>query len=203
MRGGHQAGRRSLYRHALASQEDATVVRWIFNEFVDAKKTDVAIARRLNQAEILNQHGRPWTEHMIHRILRNENYVGNIVYNRVSRRLGQRRVSNPPDRWVRSGVVFDPIVDRERFERAQKIMDNRYVSISEDEMLLRLRLLLKRKGNLSFNSSRTSLGSPAPHHIRSISDHFGRHSRGSAIDRAATVTGSTAEGTGLKSSDHL
>jgi hypothetical protein len=146
---------------APGSEEEASIVRWIFTAFVDEKKTDIAIARQLNRAEIINQHGRPWTDEMIHNILRNENYVGNIIYNRTSRRLGQRLVRNHPDLWVRSGVVIHPIVDRLLFERAQKIMDNRYVSISDDEMLLRLRLLLKRKGKLTFKIINDACGVPS------------------------------------------
>lgn len=159
---------------APGSQEEASIIRWIFAEFVDEKKTDIAIARQLNRAGIINQHGRPWTAEMIHNILRNENYVGNIIYNRTSRRLGQRLVKNHPDRWVRSGLVIDPIVDRALFERAQKIMDNRYVSISDDEMLLRLRLLLKRKGKLTFRSSMTRAAFPALQRITSTSERYGR-----------------------------
>jgi len=107
---------------------------------------------------------------MIHRILKNENYVGKIVYNRTSRRLGQKLVNNPLDRWVRSEVVVDPVVDQGHYERAQRIMENRYLSISEDEMLLRLRLLLKRKGKLSFNIINSAAGVPS---TSSYVKHFG------------------------------
>ena len=34
-------------------------------------------------------------------ILLNENYIGNIVYNRTTRSLGQKQMSNPQERWVR------------------------------------------------------------------------------------------------------
>ena len=39
---------------------------------------------------------------MVHAILKNENYVGNLVYNSTSRRLGQTQVNNPRHLWVRS-----------------------------------------------------------------------------------------------------
>lgn len=57
-------------------------------------------------------------------------------------------MNNPENLWVRSKPVFDPIVDERLFARAQKITAERYLSIPEGEMLLRLRLL-KRKGQLS------------------------------------------------------
>ncbi|MBV8701047.1 MAG: recombinase family protein [Bradyrhizobium sp.] len=138
-------------RLALGSQEEAAVIRWIFHQFVVEEKADAAIARELNQSKVANQHGRPWTDGMIHNILRNENYVGNIVYNRTSRRLGQKLVNNPLDGWVRSDQVVDAIIDPGLFTRARNAMENRYISISEEEMLLRLRLLLKRQGKLTFD----------------------------------------------------
>jgi Recombinase len=56
---------------------------------------------------------------MIHRILKNENYVGNIIYNRTSRRLGKKQVKNPRHQWVRGEAVIDPIVDKSLFARAK------------------------------------------------------------------------------------
>lgn len=64
--------------------------------------TGAEIARRLNREGILNQHGRPWNIKFIHRILRNENYIGNIVFNRTSRRLRQNAVKNPTHMWIRA-----------------------------------------------------------------------------------------------------
>jgi DNA invertase Pin-like site-specific DNA recombinase len=104
-------------RLALGSQEEAAVVRWIFHQFVIEKQTDAAIARNLNHAKVANHHRRRWTDGMIHNVLRNENYVGHIVYNRTSRRLGQKLVDNPLDRWIRSDLVVDPVVDLDLFAR--------------------------------------------------------------------------------------
>jgi DNA invertase Pin-like site-specific DNA recombinase len=157
-------------RLGLGSQVEREIVRWIFHQFVIKQMPDAAIARQLNQGNVANNHGRPWTPDMIHNILKNENYVGNIVYNRRSRRLGQKLVNNPPDRWVRSEVIIDPIVDQGLFARAQKIMEERRVSISEDEMLLRLRLLLKRRGKLSVSIINNAKGVP---HSTVYGRHFG------------------------------
>jgi hypothetical protein len=68
-------------------------------------------------------------------ILKNENYIGNLVYNRTSRRLGQKQVNNPHHLWIRTSSVVAPVVDQNLFARAQKIMAERYVSIPEDQML--------------------------------------------------------------------
>ena len=62
---------------------------------------------------------------MIEAILKNENYVGNFVYNRTSRRLGQKLVNNPHHLWVRRAAAVNPMVDQDLFARAQKIMAER------------------------------------------------------------------------------
>ncbi|MEH2548663.1 DNA invertase Pin-like site-specific DNA recombinase [Bradyrhizobium sp. AZCC 2262] len=157
-------------RLRLGSDEEAAIIRWIFQQFVLERKTNVEIARRLNLANIANHHGRPWTDIMIQAILKNENYVGNLVYNRTSRRLGQKLVNNPHHLWIRSVSVLDPIVDEELFARAQKIMAERYIVIPEDQMLRRLRLTLARKGKLN---SRIITDTPGLPSVTSYVKHFG------------------------------
>lgn len=146
----------------LGSAEEIAIVRWIFRQFVLERQTDAAIARQLNRACIPNHHSRPWSALMVHYILRNENYIGNLVYNRTSRRLAQKQVNNPEHMWVRSLGVVDPVIDQDLFTRAQKIMAERYISIPEDEMLRRLRLTLGRKGKLSSSIIKNAPGLPSP-----------------------------------------
>jgi hypothetical protein len=134
------------------------------------QESDAEIARELNRAKVANHNERPWTSSMIHCILRNESYVGNIVYNRTSRRLGQKLVNNPLDRWIRSNPVLEPIVDKDLFARAQKIMEERYLSLPEEQMLLRLRLLLRRKGKLNSSIIGNAAGIPC---VSSYVKHFG------------------------------
>jgi DNA invertase Pin-like site-specific DNA recombinase len=157
-------------RVRLGSDQEAAVVRWIFDQFVVEQRSDAEIARRLNLADVANHNGRPWTERMIHAVLKNENYIGNVVYNRTSRRLGQKLVNNPRHMWVRGVAALDPIVDQGVFARAQKIMSERYVVVSEDQMLLRLRLTLKRKGKLNSTIINNTLGLPC---VSSFVKQFG------------------------------
>ena len=151
------------------SDEEAAIVRWIFHQFVVERKSDSQIARELNQTRVTNQ-GRSWTDGMIHTILKNENYIGNIVYNRTTRRLGQKQANNPHHSWVRGLAVIDPIVDPTLFARAQKIMAERRVEISEDQMLLRLRVALNQKGKLNSSIINNTAGLPS---VSSYTKHFG------------------------------
>ena len=45
----------------LGSPEEATVVRWIFHQFVAERKSDTEIARQLNRARIPTHGAKPWT----------------------------------------------------------------------------------------------------------------------------------------------
>lgn len=161
-KGEYKALKTDRVRLKLGSDEEMAIVRWIFQQFVLERKTDIAIARQLNQANIPNHHGRPWSYLMVHYILKNENYIGNLVYNRTSRRLGQKQVNNPHHLWIRTPSVVTPVVDQDLFARAQKIMAERYISIPEDQMLRRLRIALARKGKLSSSIIKNTPGLPSP-----------------------------------------
>jgi DNA invertase Pin-like site-specific DNA recombinase len=157
-------------RLRLGSKQEAAIVRSIFHQFVAEKKSVSAIRRLLNQKRIVSHHGRSWTNIMIHTVLQNEAYVGNLVHNRTSRRLGEKEVKNPAEKWVRREGVIDPIVDARIFARAQKMLAELYVAVPEDEMLRRLRLLLHRKGELSEHIINEARGVPC---VSTFAVHFG------------------------------
>lgn len=152
------------------SAEEAAVIREIFDQFVNCRKSYSDISRQLNDAGIDNHNDRPWTDGMIPTILGNENYIGKTVYNRTSRRLGQKLVKNPDNAWVRGAAAIEPIVDQGIFARAQKLVAERRVEIPEEEMLLRLRLTLRRRGKLNSRIINTTLGL---NHVSSYVKHFG------------------------------
>ncbi|QQO33345.1 recombinase family protein [Bradyrhizobium diazoefficiens] len=57
----------------------------------------------------------------------NEKYIGNIVYNRTSRKLGGEAVDNAPESWIRSEGCIDPIVDHDTFFKVKRIIEQRRV----------------------------------------------------------------------------
>ena len=131
------------------SDKEAEIVRCIFNLFANKQRSGADVARQLNRQKVANHHGRPWTAGMIFTILRNENYVGNLVHNRTSKQLGQKRTRNPHHKWVRREGIIASIVDPVLFARTQEILDNRYVSLSDEQMLIQLRITLAKKGKLT------------------------------------------------------
>jgi DNA invertase Pin-like site-specific DNA recombinase len=142
--------------------KEVAVVRWIFEQFLKNKyQTDIAL--ELNQRGIPTNTGNPWNASAIGRILRNESYIGNLIYNRTSIKLRERRQLNPPNLWIRSEGCIEPIIERDVFLRTQKIIDERRVDLSTNEMLKRLRLTLKRRGKLTPDIINQTVGLPSVH----------------------------------------
>jgi DNA invertase Pin-like site-specific DNA recombinase len=123
------------------------LVRDIFRQFVLERKSDAAIARELNRKGAVNHHGRRWTAFSIRSILMNENYIGNMVYNRKTYRLRQAARHNSSDIWIRTTGLFEAIVEPSVFRRAQEIRAQG--RMPDQELLARLKSLLKAKGRLS------------------------------------------------------
>lgn len=132
-------------------EQEIKVVRGIFQSFVEDRLGPTEIARRLNCQGIFYPSGCPWTGNKIGTLLRNEKYIGNIVYGKWVSRLGTRSVPNPPERWVRAESAFPAIVSRELFFKAQarfKTNDLQY-QYTEAELLGKLRALRAKRGYLT------------------------------------------------------
>jgi DNA invertase Pin-like site-specific DNA recombinase len=145
----------------LGLKKEVEVVQGVFLEFVENRKSAEAIAWRLNREGVPNHLGRPWTREMVIYMLRNENYVGNIVYNRVSSPLRGRRIKNPPNLWIRTEGSIAPAVDSDVFLRAQRRLALRWLHLTDDELLSRLKSLLEKEGRLSETIINRTLGVPS------------------------------------------
>jgi DNA invertase Pin-like site-specific DNA recombinase len=135
-------------------REEVETVRRVFRSFVLDRKSEFAITRELNEKGILNEFGRPWRMLAVRRLLTCEKYIGSYVYNCKSGKLRGRRLSNPPDIWVRCDNAFDAIVEPAVFETAEKIIGCRrrqttHAWPSNEEILDLLSSLLKQKGRLT------------------------------------------------------
>ena len=133
----------------LGPASEVNTVKRIFMLFVTNKKCVTQIATELNANEIFTARGNRWTAQTIDKILTNEIYVGNIVFNRRSFKLKEQVVENPPHMWVRRNNALEPIIDAELFAKAQKIIEKRRYRLTDQEVLDRLSTLRRRKGRLS------------------------------------------------------
>jgi DNA invertase Pin-like site-specific DNA recombinase len=130
-------------------EEEVRNVRWMYEVFLREGKTETEIATNLNARGILTDFERPWTRGTVHEVLTNEKYVGNNVYHRTSFKLKLKHVQNPKEKWIRAESVFEGIIDIETFQAVQVIILARSQKLTDEEMLDRLREVLKNHGRIS------------------------------------------------------
>ena len=130
-------------------KDELEVVREVYRRFVDERASETDLAEMLNERGILTDLKRPWTRGTVHQLLINEKYVGNNVWGRTSFKLKQARVRNSPEDWIRQDGAFEPIIDRDLFHRAQRIIAARSERLLDHQMLELLKHILDRNGQLS------------------------------------------------------
>jgi DNA invertase Pin-like site-specific DNA recombinase len=133
----------------LGPEEEVETVRGVYRAFLDEQLTEREIADRLNARGLKTDLGRAWTRGTVHQLLTNEKYLGNNVYHRTSFKLKRKHVQNPPEMWIRVERAFPAIVTPEDFTRAQEIIIARAKRYTDDEMLEKLRDVLRQHGRIS------------------------------------------------------
>ena len=121
----------------------------IYDRFTNNGWTYKRIKEWIDSRGLLTHLGTRWTTWRVRDVLTNEKYIGTNVFNRSSAKLGTKIKPNPPELWIRCEDAFAPVIPRERFERARRIIEHRHKSFSDAELLDRLRELWKRVGKLS------------------------------------------------------
>ncbi len=86
-------------------------------------------------------------------------------------KLGGKRVSNPPELWIRKERAFPGIVSVQKFEAAQVITRARQRRFSDDELLAQLRQTYQERGSLSIPIIDESQGTPGWHRV--VTNRFG------------------------------
>lgn len=118
-----------------AESEEAEVVSRIFHGFVENNLSEDQIAKSLNADGIISPGGIGWSRTSVRNVLRNEKYLGTIVYNRTTQKLKTARRPNPEEKWVRTPEAFDGLIESELFERAQLRFQQRKEKYLPDSML--------------------------------------------------------------------
>lgn len=129
--------------------DEVATVNQIYHWFVDDGLLESEIADRLNAKGILTDLGREWTRATVREVLSNEKYIGNNIYNRRSFKLKKVRVVNAPEMWIKKEAAFEAIVPPDLFYTAQGILRARAYHFSNEELIEKLRRLLKLRGYLS------------------------------------------------------
>lgn len=130
-------------------EEEIKIVHGIYHAFIGEGKSESEIAAGLNGQGVRTDFGREWNRGTIHQVLTNEKYIGNNVYHRTSCKLKKKTVVNPPEKWIRADGAFPGVVSPDLFLQAREIILARSQKLTDEEMLEKLRSLLKMHGRIS------------------------------------------------------
>jgi DNA invertase Pin-like site-specific DNA recombinase len=127
---------------------EVKVVRGIFAMALKGM-CPAAIARELNRSNTKYVGDRLWSFYAVCRILRHQKYAGYNVWGQTSKKLHGKYRRVPRRDWVATPGAFMPIIDRQTFDRAQRVLDDRTVNKSDAVLINGLKRLWKEKGRLS------------------------------------------------------
>lgn len=113
------------------NEEGAKIVRLIFHKFVNEAKGTHVIARELREAGIDPMHAKEWQNTVILRIIRNEKYCGDLVQKKTYTPdflSHEKKYNRGQEEFVIIKDHHEPIISRELFERANRILDAKSLS---------------------------------------------------------------------------
>lgn len=120
-RGGFQASRmlgynaKDLGGKLEIIEDEANIIRIIFNKFVNEEMTYHAINDYINKSGYRTQNGNKFERRSIKYILENPIYAGYVRWNRRNK----YQQLNPREEWIIEKGLHDPIVSKEIFDKAQ------------------------------------------------------------------------------------
>ena len=113
------------------NEEGAKIVRLIFQKFVNEGKGTHVIARELREEGIRPMRVKEWQNTVILRIIRNEKYCGDLVQKKTYTPdflSHEKKYNRGQEEFVIIKDHHEPIISRELFEEANRILDERSLS---------------------------------------------------------------------------
>ena len=113
------------------NEEGAKIVRLIFHKFVDEGKGTHVIARELREEGINPMRVKEWQNTVILRVIRNEKYCGDLVQKKTYTPdflSHEKKYNRGQEEFVIIKDHHEPIVSRELFEKANRILDEKSLS---------------------------------------------------------------------------
>ena len=112
------------YFNLNINEFEADIVRQIYKMYITDNLGASKIAKTLNERNIKTKRGYKWSQNAICRLIANEIYTGIIVNGKqeIGDFLTNERINKPEEEWK----IFErrnlAIIDRETYEKAQRIM---------------------------------------------------------------------------------
>lgn len=110
------------------NEEGAKIVRLIFHKFANENKGTHVIARELREAGITPMRVKEWSNTVILRVIRNEKYCGDLVQKKTFTPdflSHEKKYNRGEEEFVIIKDHHEPIVSRELFEKANRILDEK------------------------------------------------------------------------------
>ena len=113
------------------NEDGAKIVRLIFQKFVDEGKGTHVIARELREEGIKPMRVKEWQNTVILRVIRNEKYCGDLVQKKTYTPdflSHEKKVNLGQEEFVIIKDHHEPIISRELFDKANRILDEKSLS---------------------------------------------------------------------------
>lgn len=110
------------------NEKGAKIVRLIFHKFANENKGTHVIARELREAGITPMRVKEWSNTVILRVIRNEKYCGDLVQKKTFTPdflSHEKKYNRGEEEFVIIKDHHEPIVSRELFEKANRILDEK------------------------------------------------------------------------------
>lgn len=110
------------------NEEGAKIVRLIFHKFANENKGTHVIARELREAGITPMRVKEWSNTVILRVIRNEKYCGDLAQKKTFTPdflSHEKKYNRGEEEFVIIKDHHEPIVSRELFEKANRILDEK------------------------------------------------------------------------------
>ncbi len=146
----------------LGPPEEVQVVRDIYRMLISERRTVYAIACELNRRGIKYIRDSKWDYLAVYNVLTHPKYIGCHVFGRTSSKLCTPVIRLPRSEWTLRPGAFEPVVDQATFDEAQRVLRERTVCQSDEDVLDSLRSLLAHEERLSLGVIKNSPTVPSP-----------------------------------------
>lgn len=107
-------------------EDEAKVVKWIYEQYATGKRGMRSICNELNQQGILTHQGKRWNPGTLAYVLENPVYTGSVVYYKCKGwKKDHPSRPNPKHKWLHAGNAHESIINAELWSQVQKVISRR------------------------------------------------------------------------------
>lgn len=145
---GKMWGYRQVNKQLEIDEEEAKIVRFIFNQYI-AGDGFRKIQTSLDGMGIKNRNNKPFSMSTLKRIIRQEKYMGTLVCNKTRKNFDTKKnKQNSKEEWIIHENRIPPIVTKEVWEKANKILESKRTYKNNANMIGRFTGLYPLSGKI-------------------------------------------------------